>query len=151
MVAIDTDVLVLAFAFQRDPRQPDNAAFLAQVRSDAPAISVYNLMELLGHLSFNLSAARLAAWESWLIEPYHLTVIWPHATPAQDAEGFFRLELMERPFAKMREQRVAFLDALILDLVERTPNVESFVTWNARHFKGKTSLPVFTPTEYLAR
>lgn len=58
---------------------------------------------------------------------------------------------MERPFAKMREQRVAFLDALILDLVERTPNVESFVTWNARHFKGKTSLPVFTPTEYLAR
>jgi len=26
-----------------------------------------------------------------------------------------------------------------------------FVTWNARHFRGKTSLEVFTPETYLAQ
>ena len=28
-------------------------------------------------------------------------------------------------------------------------DVDVFVTWNARHFKGKGALPVFTPAEYL--
>jgi hypothetical protein len=40
---------------------------------------------------------------------------------------------------------------MILSLVERTPNVEYFVTWNAKHFKGKTNLTVLTPEEYLAQ
>ena len=29
--------------------------------------------------------------------------------------------------------RMAFMDALVLSLAERTPGVEQFVTWNARH------------------
>jgi len=28
---------------------------------------------------------------------------------------------------------MAFMDALVLSLAERTPGVEQFVTWNARH------------------
>ena len=46
---------------------------------------------------------------------------------------------------------LAFMDGLVLNLVERTPGVEQFVTWNARHFKGKSSLPALTPDEYLAQ
>jgi hypothetical protein len=68
----------------------------------------------------------------------------------QTAEGFFRSEIFEHPFAKAREHRIAFLDALVIGLAERTPNVESLVTWNARHFKDKTTLRVQTPSEYLA-
>jgi len=151
VVAIDTDVLLLAFAFHRDPRQSANAQFLAQVQNANPTTTAYNLMELLGQLSFNLSAERLAEWEAWLIEPYHLTVIWPRVTENASAEAFFRSEVFERPFAKIREHRLPFLDALILGLAERTPDIESFVTWNARHFKSKTSLSVFTPEEYLAQ
>ena len=44
MVVIDTDILMLAFAFQNDPRQADNALFLTQVRPAQPAITTYNLM-----------------------------------------------------------------------------------------------------------
>jgi hypothetical protein len=150
MVIIDSDVLLLAFAYHRDERQTDNAAFLTQVQNANPATTVYNLMEVLAQLSFNLSPARLAEWESWLIEPYHLTVIWPRAKENQTAEAFFRAEIFEHPFTKAREHRVAFLDALVIGLAERTPDVESLVTWNARHFKDKTTLRVQTPSEYLA-
>ena len=47
MVIIDTDVLLLAFAFRNDKRQPANSAFLKQVQTADPAITIYNLMELL--------------------------------------------------------------------------------------------------------
>jgi len=51
----------------------------------------------------------------------------------------------------MRAQRMAFLDSLVLILAERTPDVDYFITWNAKHFKGKSSLQVLTPEEYVNR
>lgn len=61
MVAIDTDVILLAFAFHQDPRQPVNTAFLNRVQSAQPVITIFNLMEILGQLSFNLSPTRYDA------------------------------------------------------------------------------------------
>ncbi len=81
-------------------------------------------------------------------EAYGLTVIWP-ATREQTARVFFREEIYDRPLAKMQSQRMAFLDALILSLAERVPDVEAFVTWNARHFRNKTGPPVLTPSEFM--
>lgn len=66
MVAIDTDVFVLAFAFHHDARQAVNAAFLQTVRQNEPAVPIFVVMELLGQLSFNLSASHLAEWRLWL-------------------------------------------------------------------------------------
>ncbi len=149
MVLIDTDVLLLEFAFHQDERQSSNRAFLERVQNAEIGLTVYNLMELLGKLSFNLSPERLDNWQSWLTDAYQLQVIWPESTRNQDAEAFFRSEMFDRPFLKFRKQRMAFMDALILDLAERMPNAEYFVTWNARHFKQKTSLQVLTPSEYL--
>jgi hypothetical protein len=144
--------MLLAFAFQNDKRQAINTAFLDRAQKADPAITIYNLMELLGQLSFNLSPAKLEAWQSWLIEAYQLAVIWPVEPDEQTrAVSFFRSEIVERPFAKMRAKRMAFMDSLVLNLAERTPNVEQVVTWNAKHFKDKSSLPVLTPEEYLKR
>ena len=61
MVAIDTDVLVLAYAFHRDPRQPANAQFLQAVITAGPATTVYNVMELLGRLPFNTPGSNTAS------------------------------------------------------------------------------------------
>lgn len=148
MVLIDSDVVMLAFTFQRDLRQEVNASFLARAQETQLSITIYNLMEILGKLPFNLPPVRLDDWQSWLVDAYHLVVIWPQAPARQDAESFFRNEILDRPLAKFRSQRMAFLGALILDLAERAPNVECFVTWNARHFKDKSTLPVMTPSEY---
>ena len=150
MVVIDTDVLFLAFAFHEDERQGANAEFLNRVRTQAPALTVYNLMEVLGKLSFNLSPSRLDQWQSWLIDANRLTVVWP-ADPADGMSPIsFRSEILEEPLRRMRQHRMAFMDALVLGLAERTANVEHLVTWNARHFQGKTPLSVVTPAEYLA-
>ncbi len=150
MVFIDTDVFLPEFAFHRDPRHEANAHFLRSVRDHSPAITVYNLMEILGQLSFNLSAERLAQWRLWLQTAYRLTVLWPDPDQSE-AAIFFEREIYEQPLARMQAQRMAFLDALILNLVERVLDARVFVTWNARHFQKKSSLTVLTPVEYLAQ
>jgi predicted nucleic acid-binding protein len=150
MVVIDTDVLLLEFAFQEDERQAVNSEFLERVRTAEPAITVYNLMELLGQLSFNLAPAKLDNWREWLIEVYNLNVLGTVSLDDPTAMIYFKSEIMDQPFAKMRLHRMAFMDALALNLAEQTPGVTSFVTWNARHFKNKSTLRVQTPSEYLA-
>lgn len=149
MVVIDSDVLLLAFAFQNDSRQEINQKFLEFVQTAQPATTIYNVMEVVGQLSFNLSAERLDQWQSWLVDAYQLTVIW--MADAEMEKESFRDELFDRPYQKMRDQRMSFMDALVLSLAEHATDVECFVTWNAKHFKGKTTLTVLTPEEYLAR
>lgn len=149
MVALDTDVLTLAFAFHRDPRQADNARFLTTVQNQAPVVAIYTIMELLGKLSFNLTAEQLRQWDSWLQDRYQLTILYPQ-TEGLEAGDFFQQELIDQPLQKMQQYGMPFLDGLILNLLELA-QVEALVTWNARHFRHKTSLAVVTPTEYLVQ
>ena len=58
MVVIDTDVLLLELAYPRDKRFAANAAFFTRAAKADPAITIYNLMELLGQLSFNLLSSE---------------------------------------------------------------------------------------------
>ena len=148
MVVIDTDVLTLAYAFHRDPRQAINTQFLSAAQAQRPATTIYSVMELLGKLSFNLPAERLAKWPLWLQARYRLSVLYPRLT-GMTADAFFHGEIVDRPFAKMQRCQMPFLDSLILMLSKETPGVDVFVTWNARHYQGKTSLTVLTPAEYL--
>jgi hypothetical protein len=106
-------------------------------------------MEVLGQLSFNLSAEQLEDWQNWLIRAYNLTVIWDVNSKETITPESWREIIYERPFQKMQTSRMAFMDALILSAAEHAPKVEYFVTWNAKHFKGKTDLTVLTPEEYL--
>ncbi len=57
MVFLDSDIFLLEFIFQRDPRHGVNQHFLSVVQDHSPAITIYNLMEILGQLSFNLPQA----------------------------------------------------------------------------------------------
>ena len=149
MVALDTDVLLLAFAFHRDERQANNSHCLALAQEHEPVVAIYSVMELLGQLSFNLSQERLRQWPSWLQDRYRLTILYP-PLDGLDATTFFAAEFIERPLHKM-QQRMPFLDALILNLVEDAPDLEAFVTWNARHFAGKIAAPVLTPIQFIDR
>jgi len=147
MVVIDTDVMLLAFAFHRDPRQEANQRFLEAVQQRGPAMPIYGVMELLGQLSFNLSPQRLSEWPAWLQDRYGLTLLYPD-TAKLEAEPFFKAEFVAGPFYRMQQYPMPYLDSLILNLVENAPDVEAFVTWNARHYLDKTVVPVRTPAEY---
>jgi hypothetical protein len=148
MIFVDTDVLWLEFAFHPDRRQATNTTFLRQVQSAQPATTIYNVLELLGKLSFNVAPERLDDWQFWLVDAFDIRVIWPANTDLF-TEAAFREEIFERPYHRMRTFKMPFLDSLILNLAERTPNAAQFVTWNARHFQGKSLLDVLTPEEYL--
>ncbi|HRQ42430.1 MAG TPA: hypothetical protein PLD25_31325 [Chloroflexota bacterium] len=149
MVVIDTDVLLLAFAFQQDSRQVTNSDFLQRVQTAVPAITIYTLMELLGKLSFNLSPERLEQWPSWLLDAFQLQLIWPVAPDTAVTHHTWRDLMFTRPFNRMKAVKMPYMDALIFDLAE-TAHADVFVTWNARHFQGKSPLAVMTPTEYLS-
>lgn len=152
MVLIDTDVLLVEFRYSRDTRFQVNTSFLSRVKADEPCITVYNLMEFLGQMSFNMPSDKLVDWDRWLEDEYGLSILWPE-TSGLDATSFFRTEIYDRPFSRMIEARggMPFNDALIIGLGERTPGVDALVTWNARHFLAKTKLSVLTPEEYLQR
>ena len=77
MVAIDSDVFLIAHRYVRDVRAESNGRFLAEVKTAAPALTIYNLMEILGVLSFNLSAAQMRAWPDWLKARHSLAILWP--------------------------------------------------------------------------
>jgi hypothetical protein len=148
VIFIDTDVLWLEFAFHQDGRQAANTTFLQQVQAAQPATTIYNVLELLGKLSFNVAPSHLDEWQTWLVDVYQLLVIWPLSTDLF-TEATFREEIFERPYHRMRTFKMPFMDSLILNLAERTPNAAQFVTWNARHYQGKSTLAVLTPEEYL--
>jgi hypothetical protein len=148
MVVIDSDIFLIQYRYHRDARFGDNANFLRAISKASPAITLYSLMEILGQLSFNLSAQKLAEWETWLLRQYRLTVLWPDPG-GLNAQEFIAHEIYQRPLKRMQANRVAFLDALVLQLAEDKPGVRAIVTWNAHHFKDKTWLPVLTPVEYL--
>ncbi len=150
MVLIDTDVLVIHFRYPRDRRFQANSDFMLRVQENTPCITIYNVMEFLGQMSFNLPPAKLSIWDGWLRAEYGLTVIRPEGA-SKDADSFFWEEVYERPLSKMLGVRngMAFQDALIIGLGERVPGIEAFVTWNARHFRTKTTLDVLTPEEYV--
>jgi hypothetical protein len=149
MVAIDTDVLLLAFAFHHDPRQSANTQFLQTVVDRDPMVAIYTVMELLGQMSFNLSAEQLGRWRFWLQERYGLIILHP-GTVDRRADEFFQEQFIDQPLVRMQQNRIPFLDALILGLVEQCSEVDVFITWNARHYRGKTPLTVLTPSEYLS-
>ena len=146
MIVIDSDVLLLAFAFSRDERQPVNRQFLSMTRPRGATI--YTVMEVLGKLSFNFSPGHLQQWPAWLQDTYRLNILYP-LVDGQEAMRCLQREFVESPLQRMT-QRMSYLDALILQLVAATPNVEMFVTWNARHFAGKSPVRVMTPAEVLA-
>ncbi len=149
MVVIDSDIFIIHYRHRRDDRSADNTHFLRAILGASPAITIYTLMEVLGQLSFNLSADVLARWPEWLQDAHGLNVLWPQVGD-MSADNFFVQQIYGLPFSRMLTHRIPFADALMLQVAEHVPQVRVIVTWNARHFKGKTSLPILTPAEYLA-
>ena len=132
-------MFLISYRFKHDVRAEANARFLTVANAAAPALTIYNLMEILGILSFNLSPADLAAWPDWLKERHRLAILWPQTN--QPRHAFFEQMIYHLPLNRMLAHPMPFVDALVIEVAERTPNVQAFVTWNARHFKDKTRRP----------
>ncbi|NCO42683.1 MAG: hypothetical protein GW911_27895 [Armatimonadetes bacterium] len=150
MIVIDSDVFVRDLRYPGDVRHSLNHRFLAAVsaHSEEAATTLFNVLEVCGVLSFNLNRQQLLALYASFGRQYGLTVLAP-ALP--DRVGRRMIDLLAGRAFGVILRRVAFKDALPLLTAESHPTATTFVTWNAKHFLGKTRLDVMTPEQWLMK
>jgi hypothetical protein len=74
-----------------------------------------------------------------------------HIVPGADYEMRLPAPTARELLARM-ETRMALKDAEIALVVEQhAAALSAFVSWNAKHFTGKLSIPALTPREWLRR
>jgi len=118
---------------------------MAQTATMKRGVTIYNLLELCGILA---SASKLVEARK-LFKQYlaavDIQVLYPTVSLRSPADFWasHTEELMQRVERGMR-----LGDAVVLWVAEDT-GCDALVTWNKRHFEGKTSLHLYTPTEWL--
>jgi hypothetical protein len=106
-------------------------------------ITAQALLEIAGILSFNVPSAQVALVPSQVTAQYRLTV-FPDFQHHPDYAGCTVQELI----AQMSRQ-MALGDAVQAVQVELfAPLADCLLTWNAKHFAGKVSIPVMTPEDW---
>lgn len=145
LVVLDSNLFVIDLRYPRDRHYRLNRAFLTRLPTLAPAATtLVNLLEVCGILSFNLTAQQVWELYHYLPERYRVTVLPPSPLPV--ALPGLPVEHLLTLIAR----KLSLGDALVLAVIEAwIPQAACFVSWDAKHFRGKTSLPVMTPQEFL--
>lgn len=145
LTVIDTPVFIIDLRYRRDRNFVANRTFLDRVAEKrGGATTIFNLLEVCGILSFNLNKKQLKELFHYFPQHYRLEVL-PHSTfdsplPALKTGDLFEIISMKTGFG----------DALIVGAIEKyVPGAARFVSWNARHFRGRLSIPTLTPREFL--
>jgi len=144
MIFIDTDIFVIEKLFKNDNRYVVTSEFL-NIDSKEKCTSIFNLFELLGIVSFNLSTTDLKKLLKGFSEVYNIKILFPETSYASSDD--FVEQLFDNVFEKII-LKMSFSDALILSVAEEH-SCSKFVTWNVKHFEGRTDIPVKTPEEML--
>ncbi len=145
-VFIDTNVFIIHLRYKRDKNYRTNKEFLELVLSGKVKgyTSIYNLLETAGILSFNLNNRQITEFFISFPKIFNVEINFPQKTE----NNLLCIDIEDT--LKQIYKKMAFLDAVILDLFEKS-NVETFITWNAKDFKGKTKKQILTPKEFLEK
>jgi hypothetical protein len=147
VIFVDSNLFVIDLRYPDDADHRVNRRALDRLARDGSGMtSLLNVLEICGILSFNLSASALHALYVHFAQRYRVTLVpgggYDTRLPAPTARDVL---------AKM-EKRMALKDAEIALVVEQhAPSLNAFLTWNAKHFAGRLSVPVLTPREWLRR
>lgn len=146
MIVVDADVLCLTRRNARDPRQPTNQQFLAQAaaRGLRRGVTTQGLLEAVGKFSYGTPAADVPQLPGLICAIHGLEVI-PDLAVVPGYAGCTVAEVVARMVRKLSAG-----DAVMAVQIDRyAPVGSTLVTWNAKHFRGKLSVPVMTPEEWL--
>ena len=138
MIVLDTDVLAFFHFFTKDLRHGPTSLFMDKTRESERGTTLYNLLELAGILS---SAGKPDIARK-MVETYATA-----SDMTLSPELFFAdytAELMD-----YMERGMRYGDAKILWVAE-AHDASALVTWNVRHYQGKTPMEVLTPEDYQA-
>jgi len=142
MDLLDSDIFVLDLRFPNDPRHAINRR-LVESRQPGRATTIFNLLEVCGILSFNLSREALLALYGNFSQHYAVSVLFPPGTPDLSSLS----AMISGTFEKIT-RKMSYGDAQILWVAEQHPGVDRLISWNAKDFIGRTHLQVITPQEW---
>jgi hypothetical protein len=147
MVLLDTNIFVIDRFFARDENYATNQAFLIRSRKIDCGFSIFSLFELCGIASFNLSPVELRRWSYDFRRIYGVRVLEPLELSKASATEWFAQ--FSRGMFNLFERKISWGDAVLLQTAEDYA-VETILTWNKKHFEGRTAIRILTPAEYLS-
>jgi len=146
MVLLDTNVFVIDRFFPRDDRYEVNKQFVARLPKMEAGFCIFSLFELCGISSFNLSPEELKRWSYHFDEVYGVEIVEPQRLyTVLAAEWFVRFS---NQMFELLGRKMTWGDAVLLKTAEDY-EVEAIITWNKKHFEGRTTIRTLTPEEYL--
>ena len=143
---IDTDIFVRDLRYKNDENIEVNGLVLDLVRTKKVTgfTSIYNLLELCGILSFNLSPDSLLHLYYGFEKKYQLKQILFGRSSDED------LIVNVNSIFEQLSKKMSFGDGLIAACVDYHRDlIEAFVSWNAIHFENKLSVDVYAPPALL--
>lgn len=145
MIFVDSNLFVIDLRYSNDPDHRVNRRALDRLAADGSGLtSVLNVLETCGILSFNLSVSALHSLYVHFAQRYRLTLV-----PGGGYDTHLPAPAVRDVLARM-EKGMALKDAEIALAVEQhAANLTAFLSWNAKHFAGKLSVPAVTPREWL--
>jgi hypothetical protein len=145
LIAVDTDVLAIYHIFARDRRYPVTTRFLERVSVSGYGVPIFSLLELCGVMvTSSKSKDAMKLFDMYLASP-SIGILYPPIAP-RSSDDFWAQQNAALLNRIQRGMRLG--DASILWTVEAT-GCETIVTWNARHYRGKTEVAVHTPHTWL--
>jgi len=145
MICIDTDILAIYHVFNRDARYPITQVFMGRSKEASRAVAIFSLLEVCGVMA----TARQSEEAMKLFDEYVVSddveVLYPPVALSSTTEfwTYQNAELLRRI-----EQGMRLGDAAVLWAVESNA-CDVFVTWNVKHFTGKTAINIQTPEDWL--
>jgi hypothetical protein len=145
VIFVDSNLFVVDLRYPGDANYRLNRHALDRLSTEGSAVtSILNVLEVCGILSFNLSREALHALYVHFPHRYRVAVV-----PAGGYDAVLPAPHVRELLSAM-ERRMALKDAEIALVVEQqSANLTAFLSWNARHFAGKLSVPAMTPREWM--
>jgi hypothetical protein len=147
VIILDANVLLIDRRYQRDPNYAVNRAALDALAASGASLGITTqaLYEVVGVMSYQLSRPLIEALPEAIQTEYRLTVI-PNPDSVTDYAGCTYADIMWQLV-----QQMSLGDAVqAIQIRKFAPQGSILLTWDARHFVGKVTVPVFTPKDWLA-
>jgi predicted nucleic acid-binding protein len=145
MIALDTDVLVIYHIFHNDPRYEKTKKLFDKLSNETKFVTIFNLLELCGILATATKIEDSSTVFHKYLTAKDIEILFPKFLV--QSENDFWATLVSECFSRI-QKGLRLGDATILWTLETNEDIDSMITWNTKHFEGKTSIKVLTPSEF---
>ena len=110
MLLVDSDVFVIDRRYRKDPKYETNRNFLDLVHEKEKYTTVFNVLEIIGILSYNLSTSDIEAFYYAFPNYYKINIICP-ATNTLSADSF--MSKLTNDICEIIKKKISFKQVLI--------------------------------------